>query len=206
MPQEGEDINKTFAFAREDLYATYYPHLMKRARYELRDRPGDLDDVVSETMLELLEHPHKFRGAGSALAYAKSVLGSKIQRLRRGRGNPDSGTKGKGRIFCMAQMPRPGEDEEGNVEEFDWAGDSPPPSEAMLKAEQAGLLKAAIKQLPSAQAEALYLFYWDGLSCSAIASRLSTNENTVKTRLRRARNTLCTMLGPSFNDGLQGND
>jgi len=53
---------------------------------------------------------------------------------------------------------------------------------------------AAVRRLPTRQAQAIALRYYDGSSVSDIARILDCSQNTVKTHLRRARQTLNAQL------------
>ncbi|MBQ9229507.1 MAG: sigma-70 family RNA polymerase sigma factor [Eubacterium sp.] len=63
-------------------------------------------------------------------------------------------------------------------------------------------LLAAVMRLPQKERVAIHLFYFEGYQISEIAATLRTKEATVKTRLRRARAHLKTMLGDDYCDEL----
>ena len=54
--------------------------------------------------------------------------------------------------------------------------------------------------LPIKYRTVIHLFYYEGFTIKQIASILKTNENTVKTRLLRAREKLKSRLEGGFND------
>lgn len=62
--------------------------------------------------------------------------------------------------------------------------------EMMLEQEQHAALEKNLFQLPLKYREPLILFYYDEQSIAEIADYLQLNENTVKTRLRRAKQQL----------------
>ncbi|WPK12798.1 sigma-70 family RNA polymerase sigma factor [Lysinibacillus louembei] len=62
--------------------------------------------------------------------------------------------------------------------------------EMMLEQEQLAALEKNLFQLPLKYREPLILFYYDEQSIVEIADYLQLNENTVKTRLRRAKQQL----------------
>lgn len=62
--------------------------------------------------------------------------------------------------------------------------------EMMLEQEQLAALEKNLFQLPLKYREPLILFYYDEQSIAEIADYLQLNENTVKTRLRRAKQQL----------------
>jgi len=61
------------------------------------------------------------------------------------------------------------------------------PSGALLKREERELLERALQQLPVDQQIALELTYWEGLAAPQVADVLGIPENTVYSRLRRAK-------------------
>ena len=60
--------------------------------------------------------------------------------------------------------------------------------------EASGEVWAAIRRLPSRQAQAVALFYWEDRSISQIAAILDCGEETVKTHLKRGRAALAQSL------------
>ncbi|MER1986812.1 MAG: sigma-70 family RNA polymerase sigma factor [Solibacillus sp.] len=62
--------------------------------------------------------------------------------------------------------------------------------EALMQKEELAELEQNLFQLPLKYREPLILYYYDEQSIAEIASYLSLNENTVKTRLRRAKQQL----------------
>lgn len=62
--------------------------------------------------------------------------------------------------------------------------------ELLLEQERLASLEKNLFQLPMKYREPLILFYYDEQSIAEIASYLGLNENTVKTRLRRAKQQL----------------
>jgi RNA polymerase sigma-70 factor (ECF subfamily) len=56
----------------------------------------------------------------------------------------------------------------------------------LLSSEQVDMLKTALDGLPAPQREALELAYYEGLTHTEIADRLSEPLGTVKTRIRQA--------------------
>jgi hypothetical protein len=68
------------------------------------------------------------------------------------------------------------------------------PAERVLARERAAALAAAIATLPGGQRDALVLFHLAGLPQHAVASRLTTGEGAVRTRLDKARTALRARL------------
>ncbi len=61
------------------------------------------------------------------------------------------------------------------------------PEEYSIHLEEAAILIEAVFKLPIKYREVILLHYYDGLSIKSIAEVLEKNENTIKTRLKRAR-------------------
>ncbi len=58
----------------------------------------------------------------------------------------------------------------------------------------------AVRALPQKYRTVVHLFYYEGYTCAEIARILGTKEATVKTRLKRSRERLCTLLkGENFD-------
>ena len=79
-----------------------------------------------------------------------------------------------------------------------WQGDeSPDSADLVAAADQARRVAAAVAELPGPQRDALTLAYFEGLSHSEIAARLSVPLGTVKGRIRLALDRLRD-LAPEF--------
>jgi RNA polymerase sigma factor (sigma-70 family) len=70
------------------------------------------------------------------------------------------------------------------------------PFEAVAAAEVAGLVRAAVAELPRGQREAVTLFYLAGLTHAEAAEHLGIPPGAVKTRLHKARTSLRVRLEP----------
>ncbi len=81
------------------------------------------------------------------------------------------------------------------VWQADYIPDSPSLSiDAMVQAEKSEQVKRALTRLSSEQQQILHLAYYEGLSQSAIAKKLSTPLGTIKSRARRGLLTLRQVL------------
>ena len=60
--------------------------------------------------------------------------------------------------------------------------------------EQTGEVWAAVRELPTRQAQAIALFYWEDRAIRDIATIMGTSEETAKTHLKRGRSSLADAL------------
>lgn len=85
-------------------------------------------------------------------------------------------------------------DDEGEETILDAADPSPTPEEQLLRRETRRAVRRGLDALPSDQREILLLRELGGLSYEEIASTLSLESGTVKSRIFRARKKLCEIL------------
>lgn len=77
---------------------------------------------------------------------------------------------------------------------------SPTPDEAILKAESAGNIRAAIDALPGDMRTVIILYALQGLGYEEIAEVMKTSVGTVKSRLNRARQKIAKFLSDAGNN------
>lgn len=78
--------------------------------------------------------------------------------------------------------------------------DSPTPDEAILKAESAEDIRAAIDALPGDMRTVIILYALQGLGYEEIADVMKTSVGTVKSRLNRARQKIANFLSGGGNN------
>lgn len=88
--------------------------------------------------------------------------------------------------LCKNELKRPGRAAD-NIDDHPEINDQAAPGR--------GEVLDAVLALPEKYRIAVYLFYYEGYKTGEIAKMLHIPEATVKTRLRRARGTLKTMIG-----------
>ncbi|MEK5101391.1 sigma-70 family RNA polymerase sigma factor [Cytobacillus sp. FSL M8-0252] len=64
----------------------------------------------------------------------------------------------------------------------------------MIQNNERFFLSASVLSLPIKYREVIILYYYDGLSIVEISHILNVNENTLKTRLKRARGKLRVLM------------
>jgi RNA polymerase sigma-70 factor (ECF subfamily) len=152
--------------AAGELYDRYAGQILALARRILRNE-GDAEEVVQDVFSQAWRTARAFdasRGAVGAwlLVMARSRA---IDRLR-------------------ARQSRPDTSHEGYANSLRATGISP--ADHVLSDEQAVRVRNALLALPEPQRQAIELAYYEGLTQSEIAERLTEPLGTVKTRMRTA--------------------
>lgn len=156
--------------AAEELYDRYAGQVLALARRILRD-DGDAEDVVQEVFSQAWRTAQRFettRGtvAGWLLVMARTRA---IDRVRARQARPDT---------------------RSSVLPDTLAASGALVSDQLLSEEQAVRIREALRGLPDTQRSALELAYYEGLTQSEIAQRLTEPLGTIKTRIRTALGTL----------------
>lgn len=129
----------------------------------------DAQEVLQETFIQIWNRAHMFdQSRGTEAAWLLSIARSRgIDRIRsrktRSQREADAGRE----ISIRSESV----DREQGVQ-------------LAILAEEQGLVREALKELPEAQRKALELAYFDGMSQSEIAEALSEPLGTVKTRMQ----------------------
>ena len=153
--------------ALAELYDRHARPIYSLALRILREQ-ADAEDIVQEVFAQAWNQAARFdtsRGAVAAwlLMMARSRA---IDRLRARRSRPETASDAE----AVERMP------DAAVRQ----------DLQLLSSEQVGMLKTALNGLPAPQREALELAYYEGLTHTEIADRLSEPLGTVKTRIRQA--------------------
>jgi RNA polymerase sigma-70 factor, ECF subfamily len=132
-------------------------------------------DVVQDVFVELWTHPGRYDPVAGTLRTYLTVLArhravdlvrSELRRVAR-----------QERSYRLTPAPP-----------ANGAGD------VVLAAETAGLVRAAVQQLPASQRQVVELAYFEGLTCRQVAHAVGIPEGTAKSRLRLALAKLEEML------------
>ena len=159
-------------------YREHYPLAFSTAYRVLRDA-GTAEDVVQDVFTTIWRHPDKFDPQrGSLPGYVAMMAGSRaVDRVR----SRNAGSAAADRLAVLDVQ------REQGVES---------PADAVMRRHEAGLVLAAVAELPAAQRDAVLMAYGRGLSTAEIAKAAGVPVGTAKSRLRlglqRTRQALST--------------
>lgn len=165
--------------ALEYLMQEFGTKVLHLAYYYLKDRHL-AEDVAQEVFIKAYRHWDSFRGESSAYTWLYKIT---VNLCR------DKARSAWWRRLLPTDEPR-----------VDAAGAElavPPeedPEEAAIKSDQRDAMMQQVMKLPDAYREVVVLFYYQDLSTVEIAEITGQNENTIKTRLFRARAMLKQLL------------
>jgi RNA polymerase sigma-70 factor, ECF subfamily len=159
-------------------YREHYPLAFSTAYRVLRDA-ATAEDVVQDVFTTIWRHPDKFDPQrGSLPGYVAMMAGSRaVDRVR----SRSAGSAAADRLAVLDVR------REQGVES---------PADAVMRRHEAGLVLAAVAELPAAQRDAVLMAYGRGLSTAEIARASGVPLGTAKSRLRlglqRTRQALST--------------
>ena len=159
--------------AGERLFARYYKPLTRFFVNKVRTM-DEVEELVQRSFMAVLESAARYRGDSSVRTWvfgiARNLLRQFYDQRRREAGRRD--------------------DEEVSVADFDAPGAS---TVLRAKAEQRLLLQA-LRTLPLETQVMLELFYWEDMKSREIGAVLGMPEGTVRSKLRKARSDLESIL------------
>lgn len=175
--------------AVQALLVAIAPHLLRTVRSVLGRDSGDVDDVAQEAALVVLAALPGFRGESSVLRFAMRTAVLVAMNARRKRAASKRGGAAA---------------HDSEVDEL--AGLEQNPEQSVASARAASAVRALLATLPAAQAEALALHCIAGCTLAEIAAATATPQETVKSRLRLARQALRQKLerAPGMVELLEG--
>lgn len=145
------------------------PRLLRVVRGVLGPAHPELEDVLQDATVLVVRALADFRGEGQVEGYAVRITLRAAIAARK---------KYKARIARI---------DEPTIEPED---DAPAPSDEVLAKKRRALLRSLLDELPEAQAEALVLRSVLGHSLEETASVAGVPPNTIRSRMRLARDTL----------------
>ncbi|MDF2627959.1 MAG: polymerase ECF-type sigma factor [Symbiobacteriaceae bacterium] len=166
--------------AIELLMQEYGTKVLHLAYYYLKDRHL-AEDVAQEVFIKAYKHWDSFRGDSSAYTWLYKIT---VNLCR------DKARSAWWRRLLPSEEPRATNSPAG----YETPAMEEGPEEAALKSDQREALMKYVMKLPEAYREVVVLFYYQDLSTVEIAEITDQNENTIKTRLFRARAMLKEML------------
>jgi len=167
--------------ATQEFLAYVWPTLTRVAAGVLGAKHADLDDAVQQSMIALVRALPAFRGECHPAGYASRITLRVALRVRKG------SKRDANRRETLGQL-APAEDA------------APAASDEALAGRRRELLRELLEELPEEQAEALTLRVVMGWSLEEVASASGAPVNTVRSRVRLAKEALRTRIEakPSF--------
>ena len=161
------------ARALEELLAILTPALLRAVRMLIgAERSGDLEDVVQDVLLDLVDALPSFRGESTVLHFAIRIAVRKTSVVRR----RAVSVRGWLERFHLGRAPL--------------VRSPATPQDHTRAARRRALLRSVVADLPEAQAEALMLRTVLGYSFEEVAAATGAPLNTVRSRLRLAKEAL----------------
>lgn len=157
--------------AIEQLMQEYGTKVLHLAYYYLKDRHL-AEDVAQEVFVRAYRNWGSFRGESSAYTWLYRITVNLC--------------RDKARSAWFRRL-LPSDDPRAATDDPEFASPEDDPEESAILGDDRERLMAQIMKLPESYREAIILYYYQDLSTSEIAQVTGQNENTIKTRLFRAR-------------------
>jgi RNA polymerase sigma-70 factor (ECF subfamily) len=161
------------------LYRGYSRRIYAYAMRPLRD-PHEAEQVVIDTMYEVWRQAHRFDRKCRFSTWVLGIARNKVLHALRGR-------LPQYEDLLAVQDSLPGENDD--------------PCDEVARRQQHAQLQACVRDLPQAQRECMELVLGEDMSLADIAQRQGCPENTVKTRLFKARGKLRSRFGELLGAG-----
>jgi RNA polymerase sigma-70 factor (ECF subfamily) len=156
------------------------PHIVRITRKVLGAHHRDVEDVAQECAFAVLEALPSHRGECSVLSFACRIAVLRAMNVRR-----SDGAKKRASF----------RDHEAEVEHV--ASDTPSPDDELVAQARAQALRELLDMLPEEQAEVLAMHSVLGYTVGEIADASRVPVETVRSRLRLARNSLRERIATS---------
>lgn len=152
--------------AGAELFERHYPAVARFFRNKVDD---DAPDLIQKTFLACLESKPKIRGESSFRTFLFSVAHNVLYKHYRGKHR-----EGARLDFGLTSVHdlRPGT------------------TTVLARRREERLLLLALRRIPLEHQVLLELYFWEKLTAKEIADSLDSNEGTIRTRLRRAKQLL----------------
>lgn len=180
MGETGFSVNVDEAVRR-------YADMVYRLALSNTNVAQDAEDVFQEVFIRLVRYKDKIENEEHLRAWLIRVTVNEARRLE------GSGWKKNVSLDVPDEV-----QEEINSEQEGEAS----PEETFLADEKRGSILKKVQELPQKYREVIHLYYYEEMKITEIADILETNEATVKTRLRRAKEILeKTLKGGIYDYG-----
>ena len=178
--------------AAHALLVALAPHLLRTVRSVLGREDADAEDVAQEAALVVLRALPGFRGESTVERFAKRTAVLVAMNARRMRA---ASKRGAGRTALSSELD-------------ELRGDEPGPESSLRRVQAAQAVRALLLTLPEPQAQALALHCIAGCTLEEIATASGAPVETVKSRLRLARQALRRSLErkPHLLELLEGDE
>ena len=164
---------------------TPYEEMLWRICWRYTRSTPDAQDCLQETMVKAWRALPGFRGECSLKSWLYRIAATIcLDFLRKQKRLP----------------PTDSADEMAEEEGFTPVDVSPTPDEAVIRAESADNIRAAINALPAEMRTVIILYALQGLGYEEIAAAMDTSVGTVKSRLNRARQKIAKYLAETGNN------
>lgn len=162
--------------ALDELIRRYSPRLRGLLANMLRGSPEEMADAEQEVFLQLVRKAHTYRGRSSFSTFFYSLARNRVLDLIRSQSRYDA--------------------RHGGTVEFDMVRtDHAGPEEQLLNFERRRAVQRALLTLEPDDRFLLHMKEVEGMRVSELARVARLGENTVKSRLMRARRKLANQLG-----------
>ena len=154
------------------------------AAYRVLGNAAQAQDVVQDVFLRIWRRPRTFdAGRGELGSYLRMMARSRALDLWREGQAAGRATDRMKVAVAQAEPREEAERPDGQVE----------------RREQGAHVRAAVRQLPDAQREAVVMAYWGGLTADEISRRIEVPLGTAKSRIRLGLEKLRSEAGAGFS-------
>ena len=163
---------------------TPHEQMLWRVCWHYTHHQEDAADCLQETMLKAWRAIKSYRGECSLSTWLYRIAATVcLDFLRKQKRLPQTESA----------------DEMAEEDGFAPVDDSPTPDEAVIRAESADNIRAAIDSLPAEMRTVIILYALQGLGYEEIAAAMQTSVGTVKSRINRARQKITAYLADERN-------
>ena len=167
-----------------EMLVTPHEQMLWRVCWHYTRHQEDAADCLQETMLKAWRGIKAYRGECSLSTWLYRIASTVCLDFLR-----------KQKRLPVTESAAELAEDEG----FTPVDDSPPPDEAVIRAESADNVRAAIDALPAAMRTVIILYALQGMQYEEIAEVTRTSVGTVKSRISRARQKIAKYLADGNN-------